>query len=460
MELKFTPMEVYQFTASAKPSEEVKLDWFTFIDAALKMTEEPNKTGLPILCECLEGYHARIQIREMKGLAAGQFKDVRFLATFANGVSTELNDKDFGFNNFRISARISLHEKDTGKRISQTNLDFQIYRNGNFRMGLGNLNAPSIKASSFVFDGVSGDKYFQPLPFFVTTVMFNFLKPQKISEDGLLYPAIEVETAELKLDTIKSRFQFNGSIKSYDLAAGTFPEILTVEPELSPCYYIKKLEGIDPGLFENTECKNFATNKKGTGRWPIQMTTNGVVHITKCWTLKQLNTMYTTMMSFVKEMHQENTIEIGDFAPRNDVALIEEQKPPKAINYKIKKKEELIEILRRSGVYQIPIPRDGEGIEKRLLIQEIEANVKANTEELIDAGLESLKENVEPDTTECLMAADEFLYSPTKPTEPPPGPGYSPKNKKIRVEDVALEAANAFRDKNNSIIHMPLGCLN
>ena len=102
MELKFTPMEVYQFTASAKPSEEVKLDWFTFIDAALKMTEEPNKTGLPILCECLEGYHARIQIREMKGLAAGQFKDVRFLATFANGVSTELNDKDFGFNNFRI----------------------------------------------------------------------------------------------------------------------------------------------------------------------------------------------------------------------------------------------------------------------------------------------------------------------------------------------------------------------
>jgi hypothetical protein len=169
--------------------------------------------------------------------------------------------------------------------------------------------------------------------------------------------------------------------------------------------------------------------------------------------------MYTTMMSFVKEMHQENTIEIGDFAPRNDVALIEEQKPPKAINYKIKKKEELIEILRRSGVYQIPIPRDGEGIEKRLLIQEIEANVKANTEELIDAGLATLKENVEPDT-ECLMAADEFLYSPTKPTEPPPGPGYSPKNKKIRVEDVALEAANAFRDKNNSIIHMPLGCLN
>ena len=454
-------MEVYQFTASARPTKEVKLDWFTFIDAALKLKEEPNKSGLPLLCECLEGYHARIQIREMKGLAGGSFKDVRFLATFANGVSTELNDKDFGFNNFRISARISLHEKDTGKQISQTNLDFQIYRNGNFRMGLGNLsklNAPSIEASSFIFDGVSGDKYFQPLPFSVTTVMFIFLNPQKISEDGLYrYPAIEVETAELKLDTIKARFQFNGNIKSYDIAAGTFPEILAVEPELIPCYYIKKLDGIDPGLFENTQCKNFATHQKGPGRWPIMITTNGVVHITRCWSMKQLNTMYTRIMSFVKEMHQENAIEIGDFAPRTDVALIEKQKPPKAINYKMKKKEELIEILRRSGVYQMPIPTGGEGIHKSLLVDLVELNLKNQTEELIDAGLATLKENVEPDT-ECLMA-DEFLYSPTKPTQPPPGLGYSPKNKKICIEDVALEAANAFRDKNNSIIHMPLGCL-
>ena len=51
-----------------------------------------------------------------------------------NPLRTLVNFRD-EFNNFRISARISLIEKDTGKQISQTNLDFQVYRNGNFRMG-------------------------------------------------------------------------------------------------------------------------------------------------------------------------------------------------------------------------------------------------------------------------------------------------------------------------------------
>tara|TARA_B100000768_G_scaffold180115_1_gene199290 strand:- start:834 stop:2417 length:1584 start_codon:yes stop_codon:yes gene_type:complete len=513
--LKFSPIEVYQFTASAKPTKEVKLDWSTFIDAALKLKEDPNKMGLPLLCECSEGYRARIQIREMKGLAGGSFKDVRFLATYANGVSEEFNDKDFEFNNFRISARITLSEIDTGKQISQANLDFQVYRNGNFRMGLGNLsklNAPTTEAGTFIFDVVSGEykptSHIASLPFSVTQMMFMFLNPHRISEEGL-YPAIEVENAELKLDTIKARFQFNGNIKSYEIAAGTFPEILAVEPELMPCYYIKKLDGIDPGLFENKQCKNFATHKKGPGRWPILMSSNGVVHITRCWSIEQLYTMYTRMMSFIREMHKESIIELGDFAPRTAVDIEKQKKPPKAVNYKIKKKEELIEILRRNGVHQMPIPTDGEGIYKSLLVDLVESKIKEKTEELIDAGLAELKENVEPDTehrssldleftaygrledrnmvdskieaartaaelkygrdaaelkenvepdTECLMA-DEFLYSPTKPkvTQPPPGLGYSPKSKKIHIEDVALEAATAFRDKNvNTIIHKDL----
>ena len=473
--LKFSPIEVYQFTASAKPTKEVKLDWSTFIDAALNLKKDPNKMGLPFPCDCSEGYNARIQIREMKGLAGGSFKDVRFLATYANGVSEEFNDKDFEFNNFRISARISLSEIDTGKQISQTNLDFQVYRNGNFRMGLGNLsklNAPTTEAGSFIFDVVSGEykptNYTtQPLPFSVTQMMFMFLNPHRISEE-CLYPAIEVMNAELKLDTIKARFQFNGNIKSYEIAAGTFPEILAVEPELMPCYYIKKLDGIDPGLFENKQCKNFATHKKGPGRWPILMSSNGVVHITRCWSIEQLYTMYTRMMSFIREMYKESIIELGDFAPRTAVDIEKQKKPPKAVNYKIKKKEELIEILRRNGVRQMPIPTDGEGINKSLLVDLVESKIKEKTEELIDAGLAELKENVEPDTEElkenvepdtvCLMA-DEFLYSPTKPkvTQPPPGLGYSPKSKKVHVEDVAFEAATAFRDKNlNTIIHKDL----
>lgn len=446
--LKFSPMEVYQFTASAKPSKEMKLDWRTFIDAALKLKEDPNKMGLPLPCP--EEYRALIQIREMKGLAAGSFKDIKFLATYASGVSEEFNDKDFEFNNFRISARISLIEKDTGKQISQTNLDFQVYRNGNFRMGIGNiskLNAPTTTAG-----------YTPSLPFSVTQMMFVFLNPHRISEDGLLQAAHELYKAELKFDTIKARFQFNGNIKSYELAAATFPEILTVEPELIYCYFIKKLDGIDPALFENKQCKNFATNKKGPGRWPILMSPNGVVHITRCWSDKQLYSIYTTMMSFIREMHKENILVLGDFAARTDVDIEKQKKRPKAINYKMKKKEELIEILRRNGVTQMPIPPDGEGIYKSLLVDLVESKVKEKTEALIDTALEDLmmKENVEPDTTECLMA-DEFLYSPTKPkvTQPPPGLGYSPKSKKVHIEDVALEAATAFRGFRdvNTIIH-------
>ena len=408
--LRFTPLEVYQYTANAKSPHEadVSVNLHTITNKNLK-TAAPIELGGGLF----------IQILEVKGLAPGNFKDIKFLATRTNGVSDEFNDRAFEFNSVRISARIYYVSHD--RQICSTNIDFQVYRNGNYRFGLGNL-------SNFKPEET-------PFPIIIRDGMLQWFEP----DDNLL-----LRTFELKFDTIKARFQFNGHIKASVNITGTiFAENIEHNPELSPHYHITKLDGIDPNLFSNHTCKNYQHYQKGPGRYPILITQTGVVHITRAWSMSQLNTMQDVLHNFIREMVRADIIQIDDdFAVNKE--LDKQTKKRSGVNYRKKKREELVEILKRMNIHDMPIG-DGVGIAKNLLVDLVEKKVNEREhkemESLIDNAVACIEDDKE--NQEWVFAADETLYSPPQK-----------RHHSNDVEGVALEAsASPVLLDRNAVLH-------
>lgn len=402
--VKFTPLKLQSYTAHGYPgtgTSTYTMDFDHVVSKDLR-TEAPISLDNG-LC---------IQVVQFKGLGPGNFADTRLLMT-RKGISEEFNDATFDFNCIRVKARIIYQD-------CSSNIDFQVYRNGNYKMSLGNLKK---------FPGEAGT-----FPIMVRDGLLTWFSPTDSQS---------MKGFEFVFDTIFASFQFNGHPKDYQQVCGAFPENITAEPELDANYHIVKLDGIDPNLFLNTGSKNFARHKKGPGRWPIQITSSGVVMILRAWSVQQIESMYTVICNFIQTMNEKGVLTLDGFA---DITNRGYTKKKRATNFKTKSKEELIEILKRMGCTSVPIPPEGVGIAKNLLVSLAEQ--KATTikqedemEDLLNHAMTDLENKENED-----LFAEESLY------ESPPA-----KKREVSIsaiEKIAVEASRAFRDKNvSSIIH-------
>lgn len=406
--VKFTPLKLQSYTAHGYPYTTMYTMDFSHVVSKDLRTEAPISLDNG-LC---------IQVVQFKGLGPGNFADTRLLVT-RKGISEEFNDVTFDFNCIRVKARIIYQE-------CSSNIDFQVYRNGNYKMSLGSLKK---------FPGEAGT-----FPIMVRDGLLTWFSPtdsQSMKEFKFVF------------DTIFASFQFNGHPKNYQQVCRAFPENITAEPELDPNYHIIKLDGIDPNLFLNTHSKNYGRVRKGPGRWPIQITSSGVVMILRAWSVQQIESMYDVICNFIQTMNEKDVLTLDGFA---DTTIPKYTKKKRAMNFKTKSKEELIEILKRMGCTSVPIPPEGVGIAKNLLVslaeqkatikeEEITTKQEDEMEDLLDHAMTDLENNKENED----LFADESLYEspPAKKREVIPA-----------IEKIAMEASQVFRDKNiNNIIH-------
>ena len=159
--------------------------------------------------------------------------------------------------------------------------------------------------------------------------------------------------------------------------------------------------------------------------------------------MSQLNTMQDVLHNFIREMVSADIIQLDDdFAVNKE--LDKQTKKRSGVNYRKKKREELVEILKRMNIHDMPIG-DGVGIAKNLLVDLVEKKVNEREhkemESLIDNAVACIEDDKE--NQEWVFAADETLYSPPQK-----------RHHSNDVEGVALEAsASPVLLDRNAVLH-------
>ena len=170
--------------------------------------------------------------------------------------------------------------------------------------------------------------------------------------------------------------------------------------------------------------------------------------ILRAWSVQQIESMYEVICNFIQTMNEKDVLTLDGFA---DTTIPRYTKKKRVMNFKTKSKEELIEILKRMGCTSVPIPPEGVGIAKNLLVSLAEQKATIKEEEITTKQEDEMEDLLDHAMTDLENKENEDLFADESLYESPP----AKKREVIPViEKIAMEASQVFRDKNiNNIIH-------